>query len=51
MGMTTVLEVTALKAAEHTPDVVVYAETKVTNESKASLTNTCQIMSCTTAAK
>ena len=37
MGMTTVLEETALTAAEHTPDVMVYTETKVTNENKNQL--------------
>ena len=37
MGMTTGLEETALTAAEHTPDVMVYTETKVTNESKNQL--------------
>ena len=37
MGMTTVLEETALTADEHAPDVMVYTETKLTDESRNQL--------------
>ena len=37
MGMTTVLEDTALTVSEHTPDVMVYTETKLTEESRNQL--------------